>query len=359
MIKAIEFKQFTKVVFYFFVFFPSIFFAQLAVNAGSDTTICPNIGASIGGTPTASGGLAPYKYSWTPVAGLNNSTIANPITTPEKTTTYTLTVTDDTGAVKTDEIIVTMNYIKYVSAGDDLSLCVTDSVFQIGGIYNYNNIGVAYSWSPGLTLNDSLLPQPTATINHDITYTLTATTSGCATQTDFVTISFIAVPPIDACATITINEGENTTLSVTGGFYYYWSPENTLTYPYTATPNAEPITTTLYQVVGSDPSKKCFSSDTVTVIVLQSENIVIYNTFTPNHDGNNDTWYIGNIYKFPNNIVEIYNRYGKLVYKKFQYNNTWDGKAYGDDLPAGTYFYNVDLGDGKSLYHGTLTIIRG
>jgi gliding motility-associated-like protein len=331
--------------------------AQLNINAGVDVTICPGIGTAIGGAPTASGGLAPYTYSWTPALGLSSATISNPIATPNNYTTYTLTVTDDTGAVKTNQINVSLHQIHYVSAGKDTSICA-DSALQLGTIYNYSNAGVSYSWSPGLTLNDSTLPQPIASPITTTTYTLTANQAGCTTKSDFVIITFIPTPDIDAGPTITINEGETVTLNATGGTAYIWSPQYTLTYPYSANPNAEPILTTLYTVEGSDPTRKCSNKDTVRVIVIPSDGVIIYNTFTPNNDENNDTWYIGNIHKFPNNTVEVFNRYGKSVYKKLAYDNTWGGKAFGNDLPSGTYFYVLDLGDGGKLYHGTITIIR-
>jgi gliding motility-associated-like protein len=57
--------------------------------------------------------------------------------------------------------------------------------------------------------------------------------------------------------------------------------------------------------------------------------------------------------------VEVYNRYGKLVYKTNGYANTFDGRVSGEELPAGTYFYDLNLGAaGTTKHHGTLTILR-
>jgi len=350
-------RFFSIIIFCFFIFYTSTIFAQLTANAGPDVTICPNAGIAIGGTPAASGGQPPYTYSWSPSAGLSNSTIANPIATPTTTTTYTLSLTDNTGGVTTDIVTVSLSYINNVSAGNDTSVCA-DSTVQIGGLLNVNGMGVTYSWAPSSTLNSSTAPQPIATPTQTTTYTLTATIAGCPPIVDDVTVTFITPPIVDAGATVTINQGQTITLSASGGTAYIWFPQNTLSYFNTANPDATPVITTLYTVYGSDPTEKCFSFDTVTVIVLPSDNIIIYNTFTPNKDQNNDTWYIGNIEQFPDNTVEVYNRNGKLVYKKTNYDNTWDGRAYGNELPAGTYFYIIDLKNGKQAYHGTLTIIR-
>ncbi|MFC4389719.1 PKD domain-containing protein [Flavobacterium quisquiliarum] len=80
----------------------------------------------------------------------------------------------------------------------------------------------------------------------------------------------------------------------------------------------------------------------------------IYNEFSPNDDGTNDFFYIDCIDRYPNNQLEIFNRWGNLVYYKKGYNNTWDGKADGSakTLPEGTYFYILDLGDGSKKTSG-------
>jgi gliding motility-associated-like protein len=46
------------------------------------------------------------------------------------------------------------------------------------------------------------------------------------------------------------------------------------------------------------------------------------------------------------------------VYEKHSYNNEWDGKYYGNDLPAATYYYILDLGDGSDIKKGHVTIVR-
>jgi gliding motility-associated-like protein/uncharacterized repeat protein (TIGR01451 family) len=80
----------------------------------------------------------------------------------------------------------------------------------------------------------------------------------------------------------------------------------------------------------------------------------IYNEFSPNDDGQNDFFYIDCIERYPNNQLEIFNRWGNLVYYQKGYKNTWDGKAEGSakTLPEGTYFYILDLGDGSKKTSG-------
>ena len=77
----------------------------LAANAGSDQTGTP---VPIGGSPVASGGTAPYTYSWSPSTGLSSATVSNPTASPASTTNYTVTVTDFLGATASDTVLVTV-----------------------------------------------------------------------------------------------------------------------------------------------------------------------------------------------------------------------------------------------------------
>ncbi len=342
----------------FFLLFASVTmhgYAQLSASAGNDKNICPGANTIIGGSPTAAGGLPPYTYTWAPTTGLSASNIANPTASPSVNTTYTVTVKDDTGSVRTDAMVLTINVIANINAGRDTSICehVTASIGSPA-----NPSGVTYSWSPGSTLDDSTSITPISSPATTTTYTLTATVAGCPPRTDNVKITVIPTPPINAGMDTTITEGAVAHLHASGGAFYAWGDGPTLTYIYNESADAEPTVTTTYHLYGTDPTNTCPGYDDITVFVTPSDQVVIYNTFTPNFDGNNDTWYIGNIYKYPDNTVEIYNRYGKQVYKTRSYLNNWDGKAYGEELPSGTYFYILDLGHGLGTFHGTVTIIK-
>jgi len=86
--------------------------------------------------------------------------------------------------------------------------------------------------------------------------------------------------------------------------------------------------------------------------------VIIYNTITPNNDGSNDVWIIENIEQFERSQIWIYNRVGNLVYEVENYQNDWGGTFNGKDLPEGTYYYIIDLGNGKDPIKGHVTIIR-
>ncbi len=89
--------------------------------------------------------------------------------------------------------------------------------------------------------------------------------------------------------------------------------------------------------------------------------IYIYSGFTPNGDGDNDTWYIDHITAFPDNTVTIFDRWGVIVWKADGYNNkdvVWkgDNNVSGKSLSNGTYFYIVKIND--KTYKGWVELSR-
>ncbi len=91
----------------------------------------------------------------------------------------------------------------------------------------------------------------------------------------------------------------------------------------------------------------------------------IPNALTPNGDGSNDVFYIHNIWLYPNNKLQIYNRWGSKVHEVSGYNNEWDGSRNGEKLPEATYYYVLELGEDengeknkKNKYTGEVVILR-
>ena len=101
-------------------------------------------------------------------------------------------------------------------------------------------------------------------------------------------------------------------------------------------------------------------SDTLQVILnpYTSSGLIIYNAFSPNADGVNDTWTIGNISMYPDCIVTIMNTWGNKVFTSDGYPEPWDGTYNDKELPAGTYYYIIDLGDGSDPLSGPVSIVR-
>ena len=90
--------------------------------------------------------------------------------------------------------------------------------------------------------------------------------------------------------------------------------------------------------------------------------VKIPNVFTPNGDGEGDTWNLDAVAVFQQASVRIYNRWGNLVYESLGgYDKPWDGTYNGKESPAGVYFYVIELNDKSvepSEFSGNVQIIR-
>jgi len=102
----------------------------------------------------------------------------------------------------------------------------------------------------------------------------------------------------------------------------------------------------------------CESENIVIAIEQGSTVINIYDAFSPNGDGINDLWNIANIGLYPNCKVTIFNTWGNIVFRSDGYAAPWDGKYSSKDLPAGTYYYTIDPGDGSEILTGPVSIVR-
>ncbi len=89
-----------------------------------------------------------------------------------------------------------------------------------------------------------------------------------------------------------------------------------------------------------------------------SGNCIIPNVISPNGDGDNDQFVISCISQFPNNHLSIFNRWGGVVYEVTNYQNDWEGTYKNRPLPAGTYFYTLQLGEGKVPIQGFISLFR-
>ncbi|BDS15534.1 gliding motility-associated C-terminal domain-containing protein [Aureispira anguillae] len=153
--------------------------------------------------------------------------------------------------------------------------------------------------------------------------------------------------------------GTSASLTATGGDFYNWLPDTALSCNMCATTIASPLQTTTYWVEVENIDG-CKDTASVLVDVREDINQVVFipNVLTPNNDGFNDTWRIKNIQLFPKNAVRIVNRWGDIVFRTDNYQNDWEGTYSGGQLPAGTYYYVLDIGGQWGVLKGDVTIIR-
>ena len=122
----------------------------------------------------------------------------------------------------------------------------------------------------------------------------------------------------------------------------------------------------IYQICDNGNPSLC-STAIVTIVVLKDESCEVFvpNSFSPDGDGIHDSFKIRCLYNFDNPIIEIYNRWGNLVFKKDHYGNVdywgsegdawWNGRSDNklnignEELPVGTYYYVLKLNNIKAL----------
>ncbi len=333
------------------------FSQKLTINAGPYRTVCANTTYTLGGSPTVSGGNGPYSYNWYPSNFLNSTTIANPIVTGINTDMwYKVVVIDKDSTIDSAYVFFKYDIIKTFNAGIDTGYCLNQQPGVVIGASNNNNTDHIFLWYPTSGLNNATATNPIATPSVNTTYTLTVSDGKCPDYKTTVTVNAYIQPTINAGLDTTINEGETITIKAIGATKFWWQPDYNIKYGNTATPDVWPTTTTTYVLYTTDKNG-CWAGDDVLVTVKSGNTLYFYNTFTPNGDKDNDVFYIGNIEKFPDNNLKIYNRYGKSVFSATNYINDWDGKYLGSDIPAGTYYYILNDGIDKT-YKGTVTLLR-
>ena len=225
---------------------------RILSSISKDTAIC--IGSSVQLT-AANGG---DKYSWSPVTGLNNPNIRNPIATPLSTTTYTLTAS--TGVCfDSDSVTITVNPAPIANAGTDKFICSRDKAI----IGSDSISGNTYSWLPIDDLDNPNSANPIASPHQTTTYFLKVTNGlGCIAYDTVV----LFVDKVVVSNDTSICFGSNVQLYASGGTNYQWSPSIGLSDPTSANPIASPNSTTRYVVYTQ--RQGCIDSAAVTVTVF-------------------------------------------------------------------------------------------
>lgn len=110
---------------------------------------------------------------------------------------------------------------------------------------------------------------------------------------------------------------------------------------------------TTITITGTDGTN--FSTCNFTLSARCVKELNIPQFISPNTDGRNDTWEIPELVNYPKNVVKVFNRWGNLVFEQKGYYTGWDARSNVDNganrlmdnkqLPEGTYYYIIDLGE--------------
>ena len=236
-------------------------------QAGNDTAICAGSSVQLLG----SGGTV---YQWTPVTGLNNPNIANPIATPLATTAYILRVSNGGSCIAYDTILITLlpSAIPAVTISTASNNICTGTSVTFTATPTNGGSTPTYQWQVNgvnAGTNSNTFITSTLTNNAQVKVILTSSL-GCAlpatVTSNVITMAVNPFPIANAGNDVNICTGGSTALQATGGTTYSWSPVAGLSNPNIANPIASPVVTTTYTVTVSN-GINCTAYDTVVVSV--------------------------------------------------------------------------------------------
>ena len=305
---------------------------------------------------SVAGGSPDYQFGWT---GPDFFTSEDEDITDLFPGLYTLLATDANGCSET------LEDIEVIGLGDVEAIAPLDTAwcFGLGVVLLGTNTG---GDSEGWVLEDGTQISDSGGVVIDFEpgiYTLTyfATDGPCLSE-DQVTIEIYESAFADAGEDQFVYEQE---IALLGGDEVapansstIWTPGISLNDSTTTNPETLPVLNNQTYVLNVITENGCLASDTVEVNLIPQ--IDIPDGFTPNGDGMNDTWELGNIAFYQSVSVTIFNRWGEELFFSQGYTDTWDGLYQGNPLPIGTYYYVIRVNEPefKSEVTGPVTILR-
>ena len=310
---------------YYYIDDVSVCECSFQFNLGNDTTLCT--GNSLLLNPNIPNAI----YTW------QDSGHAPTFTVAQAGVYWVRAYFPDYNITTSDTINISYVSAPVVNLGNDTTLCKGQSLLLNAAYPN-----CIYQWQDGTT-------QPTYNITQQGIYWVNLTNNFNCTALDSIRISYIGVPFLKAISDTSLCEGIPFIISIPNGTYsILWNDGDTNYLRFLNQSGIYNITLTNQCGIISDSFKLDFIDCNVEPIIP--------NIITPNGDGYNDFFYIKNT-EYWNIDVQIFNRWGTIVYQNNTYKNTWDGK----DLADGVYYYIIKATNNngyKKEYKGSVTVLR-
>ncbi|MHC1703583.1 MAG: gliding motility-associated C-terminal domain-containing protein [Tenuifilaceae bacterium] len=353
--------------------------------------------STIGGTGTN----LTYSWNYTSPTG----PVTGPILSKVSSGTYTVTITDEAGCTYDFDYIVPFDPAFYMEADiiKDTTICygqkmnlVAVNNGPLNRTYTYNWYKIPETSGTSLSINSTFEVTPLLSAQY---YLEIRNDGGCFSND---TVDIGVFPNIGLYVPPYISAVKDTIISILSGTSYDIDV-NTLSTEYETTFTWEPAI--LFTPSDSWNSALMYDNDLRTLIPANrivelydpvtrrtgefilvdimattsegcKDSLRLYtklvnrlsfgNVFSPNGDGLNDVWRVPKDYLFPDLEIEVFNRWGALVWSASgaEAGRGWDGKtSNGKVLPIGTYYYvikyNINTTDGKwKPITGSITIVR-
>lgn len=287
-------------------------------NAGNDALYCGKDAVEIGAKT-----IPALAYSWSPAAGLSDPSIANPMASPAKTTSYVLKVSSvGGGCYNTDTVVIRSSLI------DTTLKLVGKAAFCFG----YGDSAVL-KIKPALSIewfkdNQSIGATGVTSFHVNETgtyYAVLKDIEGCVLSTPKQGIVIEhPIPPITYPVKYAII---NLSLPLEArkiGEHVLWDPEIHLDNPSSYTPNFRSSTEQMYSIT-MVTAAGCVTIDSQLVKTVKNVEIYVPTAFTPNGDGNNDI--LRPVIRGVQSITyfRIFNRAGNLLFQTTTDRAGWDG----------------------------------
>ncbi|MFY7898777.1 MAG: gliding motility-associated C-terminal domain-containing protein, partial [Chitinophagaceae bacterium] len=238
--------------------------------------------------------------------------------------------------------------------GNNLPISLNQGVETNGtvGTFAYEGNGVV---KVGATYQ--FLPKNTNVNSKTIIIYEFTTLDGCF-DTASQAVQIVDYPIVNAGLNKIVESGEKVLLqanAIGANLRYLWTPSALVNNPTSLQPIVSTNKDTVFLLTATN-TFGCFDTSSVKVRVLPP--VIPPNAFSPNGDGINDTWQIKSLSDYPRSEIFIFNRYGQQVYTSIGYKNPWDGTYNQHPVPVATYYYVINLKNGKTPIVGWVQLLR-
>ena len=290
-----------------------------------------------------------------------SSPLPNPFFTSTQLITVEISNPDNLSCIATMELQFQVNRIPEFSIQGDEILCLTEpaSINIVEAIPTDSNEIYSYDWvdETGTIISNTSL----AEISNPGIYMVTATTTdgnNCS-YSDIIEITGSEIATITENDITIVDDSNNNTITINDsnlGIGDYEYSLNDQFSGYQDEPHFEQVPAGIHTIYIQDKNGCGIASIEVSVIGFPR-------FFTPNNDGYNDTWKVLGVSDnfYPNSIIYIFDRYGKLLYQVLPNSDGWNGIYNGALLPSTDYWFTAELIDENNntrVRRGHFSLIR-
>lgn len=325
-----------------------------------DTALCQNSSYQL----NATGAIA---YQWTG-ADLSCVNCSSPVLTVNQSGYYYVSGTDDLGCGSSDTVYVRAIEPHTINVGAGDTVCVGSTITLKADGAN------TYQWTPPAYLDNPNADKPvyTASVAGEYRYMVTGYgEKNCFKDSDFVSVKAYPTPKMNIVGDdeLILKIGNTVKLETQNSAditNWQWQPAAGLSNPNIPNPIVSAKESTPYVCIASNGGG-CVVRDEVFVrVVCGNSNIFLPNTFSPNNDGMNETFYVRGTGLFAVKSFRVFNRWGQLVFERkgASPNNAtegWNG-AYNNKVQmSDVYVYIVEVQCDNGVVipiKGNVTLLR-